>query len=297
MVFRAGLARLAPLDPPLRTAGRVVLDDPLLLAAGLGVLLELPLLAEALEPELPAELRTVGLEAVPPLLRTVGRAVVAPPLRTVDRVLLLPPLLTVGRGVPDPEVRTVGREVDTLPPDRAEGLVVRAPEDVTPDRVVGLAAPDVRPEVDGCARAPPEGGVTMGLPGDRGLVTPVLLVVPGGVVGLVAVPLTAPPELVPGRVEPRVAAPASVPEGRLAALPETPGAVDRAALPPDRFGARTLAPPVDPDSFAWLLLLAVPETPGRVAGGVSRTTTWGVEGSPAALSLKPKWAMPLRGCT
>lgn len=48
-------------------------------------------------------------------------------------------------------------------------------------------------------------------------------------------------------------------------------------------------------ALGWARRVAVPATPGWEVGGGFLTTTCGVPGSPTPLSLKEKWAMPLRG--
>jgi hypothetical protein len=233
-----------------------------------------------------------------------------PPLRTVGRVVALdPPLRTVGRVVaPDPPLRTVGLVVtldrppapvdDVAPPPPgfltfADGRVITVPRVggvFVPDPVVGRGWTTGRP-------VPPEaGGVTMGRPGDVGEVTPDR---PGSVRvtagGVEVVPVPRPGTRADGG-EVGETTPLPEPVGRRTAPPFTPGRAEPGALPPDRFGGglTVLLPPEA--SFPWVRRTAVPATPGT-PDPRSRTTTCGVQGSPSALSLKPKWATPRLGWT
>ena len=115
--------------------------------------------------------------------------------------------------------------------------------------------------------------------------------VEGAVAGNRVVPGCA-PEL--GRVE--AAAPVLVVPVRRFAPPSTPGRgwpMAAGGLFPVLPGLKADGVPVRGTARRF----AFPSTPGWFTAGVFRTTTCGVPGSPAALSLNPKWATPRRGWT
>jgi hypothetical protein len=236
----------------------------------------------------------------PPDDRTVGRVVVVDPPedRTVGRavVLDLPVDLTVGRVVVvnPPEDRTVGRVVVPDPPvDLTVGRVVvlDPPEDCTVERVVVLD-----PLGDRTVRrtvVPSPGGLDempeVRAPLPRGGVVTLGVVVAGPPVGdlrsrtgLPEMPVVGGVEIVLGAVDDPEVEP-SVLRGLAPATPgcSRPDPADRFPVAPpglaedplpDRGTARRVSPPA---------------TPGWDTGGVSRTTTRGVPGSPRALSSTP----------
>lgn len=295
----AGGGRLAAPDLPLRTVGRAAEPEPPLRTGG-----------RVTAPELPV--RTGGREeALVPPLRTGGRIVAAePPLRAAGgRVTPAPPLLTVGGGAipdppfrtdggvdpPDPPLRTVDGLAPTAPPLCTAGrppLDPPAPETVPEDAppppplltfvegrvtVVPVFGGDADPAVGrvcttGRPVLPEGGGVTMGRPGEVGLVTPDRGSVLGRPGGASVRPVPRPdPRADPGgtvRMEPP---PEAV--GRRPEFPSTPGIAVPGALPPDRFGVEAFAPEEEAPSLGWARRFTAPATPGWDGGGVSRTTT------------------------
>lgn len=248
LVVRGGFVRAAgfPVDPPERTVGVRCPEVPVLRLA-------------------PPVVRTVGAErVVPPVLRTVGEDRVAPPLLLTTPEDRLDPLLvrTVGElRVAVPVPRVVGALLTVAPPlPVVGGLLVAVPPVVPPPLpglrtleegrdagfLVGWVVPDEVAEEPGRVGRRSRTGlpVVPEVPADPGFA-----------------------RAVEGTVEPDPAEP-----DRRVAVPSTPGLdcpVTPGGLPPTVPGLKAEG---DPER-GTALRCWVPSTPGRLTGGVVRTTT------------------------
>lgn len=199
--------------------------------------------------------------ADPPLLRTVGelRLEDPPVLRTVGEV----------RDVDPPVLRVAGVRVGAAVPPPPGFLTLEE------GLVTGILVPEVA--LPGLAEGDPDVGVRRSSTG-----RPVVAELPRWGAPVVRDVGVADREaVVPVR---RLADPST--PGRACPCPGLAVVDEPRALPVEGTPVRGVA-----------LRLAPPSTPCRDTGGVSRTTTCGVPGSPLALSLKPKWATPRLGWT
>jgi hypothetical protein len=241
-------------------------EPPLLAAAGLDVRAG----ADLADPPLREGTDLVVVPDVPPL-RVAGREVVdreVPPLRTVGRLVVdrLPPLPAVDllALVPPPRTVVLGVAAVFPPPllftfTFTEGLVVMVLDAGGEVRDVALD-PVAGLRSNTGRPVPEEGGVRVVRPGC-------------GVAGAAVPPAGLLVVLLP------------FPPGAL--YPDDPLTDLGCGLPPERAVGVVFR--------GWTLLLVAPSTPGWETGGGFLTTTCGVPGSPLALSLKEKWAVPLLG--